>query len=92
MNTVKIHWLYNKGLEAISTLAISEDIESICIDKDPTAEAILRSVLHQLGLVPTEDLRIHLWKLQVAEYLHYFFIDDEQNNLIKQRFSTACAF
>jgi hypothetical protein len=70
---------------------MSHDRESVCIDKDPVAEAILRTSLDQLGLVPTEDLRVHLWKLPIAEHLHYFFIDDEQNNLIKQGFTTACS-
>lgn len=88
---LKIHWLHSKGPEAVFSLLMSHDRESVCIDKDPVAEAALRVTLDNLGLIPSEDLRVHLWQLPVAEHLHYFFIDDEQNNLIKQGFTTACS-
>lgn len=89
--TVKVHWLHSKGPEAIFALKMSHDREPVCIDKDSTVEAILRSTLAQLELEPTSNLKIHSWKLPVAEQLHYFFIDDEQNNLVKQGFTTVCS-
>lgn len=89
--TVKVHWLHSKGPEAVFALRMSHDKESVCINKDSTADAILRSTLAQLELEPTSGLKIHSWKLSSAEQLHYFFIDDEQNNLVKQGFTTACS-
>lgn len=87
---LKIHWLHSKGPKVIFSLLMSHDREPVCIDKDPIAEAALRVTLAQKGITPTEDLKIHLWKLPTINHLHYFFIDDEQNNLIQEGFNSVC--
>lgn len=86
----KIHWLHSKGPEAVFALLMSHERKSICIDTSPVAEAILRIALDLVGLQPVETLRVHLWQVPIADDLHYFFIDDDQNDLVKQGFTSAC--
>lgn len=90
MSNIKVHWLHSKGPEVCLPLLAYPDRESICIDNDPGAEAILRLTLDYQKIIPDENIRIHLWALKLNEILHYFFLDDSQNHIIKQGCITAC--
>lgn len=85
---VKAHWLHSKGPEAVFALRMSCDKEPVCIDKDLTARTVLHNTLTQLQLEHTHDLEIYSWKMLAAKQLHYFFIDSDQNSLVKQEFTT----
>jgi hypothetical protein len=87
---IQVHWLYSKGPEVLTGLLANKERRAICLDKDPIATMVLRGVLNQLDIIPTEELRIHLWTI-VSDSHHYFFIDDEQNTYVSQGLALVCS-
>lgn len=90
MKKNSIHFAYNRGDHAVFQLLMCHDRESVCIDKTPAVEAALRLTLAHHGLNPFTVGNIHCWKVETIHKIHYFFVDDEQNELVKQGFNTAC--
>lgn len=87
MNKISVHWLYNKDISRIVELQKTSDKKPVCIDKDPIAEAILRNVLDSLGILPSEDLHVHLWTIGN----NYFFVNDYQNQLLQSESFSICS-
>jgi hypothetical protein len=85
-----VHWNYDKELE--TSLLNSSQKTSVCIDTDKAAEALLRLTLNRLNVSISDQLSmiIHCWSIQDLNDRHYYFINDQQNNLIKEGFQTAC--
>lgn len=60
-------------------------IASICIDKDPVAQFLLRHLLYKEGIHLTNDLVIHAGvKEDLEGFVTYYFLNEDQNRLIKQ--------
>lgn len=91
MKQNSIHFKVGKGHEGIFQLLMCHDRQSICIDKEVIAESLLRVTLANHGLDPFSVGNIHCWKVELEHKIHWFFIDDEQNELVKQGFTTACS-
>ena len=90
MKKNSIHYKYGHGKESVFQLLMCWDRKSICIDKDPIAEALLRVTLAHHNADPFTGMSIHCWTVETEHKIHWFFIDDEQNDLVKQGFITAC--
>lgn len=88
--TVEVHWLYDQEAQIVDGLKEEAHLQSVCIDKRPEVDAILRLTLAKKELAPTEDLKIHAWSLLKGEKLHFFFVNDQQNDLLKAQHPTAC--
>ena len=87
---IEVHWLYHGPAEMVNQLVDNQSIESICIDKRPEVEAVLRLTLFQKNITPSESLKIHAWALYNPDKIHFFFLNDQQNNLLVARHQPAC--
>ncbi len=83
--------MYGKPLEDILDLLQANNRESICIDKNPGAEYVLRLILDKNNVLPSEEMHIHCWSIKTEATLDFWFVDDLQNSIIKQGFSTVCS-
>ncbi len=81
-----VMWLWGAGLECAIEASKTAGFHSICIDKEPEIESILRLVLDHKGIIPTQDMLIHGWKAD--KYL--FFLDQSQHEELTKRYITAC--
>jgi hypothetical protein len=67
-----------------------KEINSICIDKDNLAQAILRILLETNKISISEDLIIHGgYRKDKEGNIYYYFLNEQQNKLISQ--SEACS-
>lgn len=90
-NTIVV-WLYDWGFNSeLDSLKSNPYKISVCIDKEPKVEAILRLTLNKLELNPFKVSNIHCWSVEDEELKKYYFLNDEQNNFVKQELITSCS-
>lgn len=87
---VQVHWLYDQETNIVDGLVNETDLASVCIDRRPEVEAILRLTLSKKNLTPAQVPLIHAWSLYKSDKIHFFFVNDQQNDLLKVQHPTAC--
>lgn len=86
----EVHFLWDQETDVVDGLKDEADLKSICIDKDIVAELLLRLTLDKKGILLSDSLKIHAWSLKKDGTNHYFFTNDQQNDLLKAQHPTAC--